>query len=378
MNRRQVLIGSSACATVGACGPAPQDGAEETGGAAPASAPAIQTAPKRELTMTTTWPKNFPGLGGAAERFAQEVSALSDGRLTVKLFAANELVGALEAFDAVTGGAADMYHGAEYYWQGKAKAFNFFAAVPFGLTATEFLAWLEVGGGQELWEEVSDPFGVIAFPCGNTGVQMGGWFNKEMNALEDFQALSMRIPGLGAEVISALGGAPVSLSGDQIFQALQQGAIDATEWVGPWNDLAFGLHQAAEYYYGPGFHEPGTMLSLGINKAVWTSLSAHDRAIIRTAARAATTYNLAEFAYRNAAALTTLRDEHGVTLRPFPDELWPAAATVAEEVVADVAGADAQTRKVYDAYVGARAALAPWQAASEGDYIARRNAAVGL
>ena len=168
--------------------------------------PAVVTKDTRELKMTTSWPKNFPGLGTAAARLAQRITDMSDGRITVKLFAAGEIAGGLKALDAVQEGAADMYHSAEYYYQGKTKAFNFFATVPLGMTANEHNAWIYSGGGQELWDELGGQFDIKPLMAGNTGVQMGGWFRKEMNTLEDFKGLKMRIPGLGGAVITALGG----------------------------------------------------------------------------------------------------------------------------------------------------------------------------
>ena len=257
-------------------------------------APAISQG-TRQLKMVTTWPKNFPGLGTGAQRLADRITNGTEGRIEVKLFAAGELVPPFESFDAVSQGTADMYHAAEYYWQGKSKAFNFFATVPFGLTASEVDAWIYHSGGQALWDELGAEFNLKPLMAGNTGVQWGGWFNKEMNSVEDYKGLKMRMPGLGGEVLRRLGAAAVALPGGEIFPALQSGTIDATEWVGPWNDLAFGFYKITKYYYWPGFHEPGTILSFGINKGVWDSLSASDQSLIETAAAAENSYVLAEF-----------------------------------------------------------------------------------
>ncbi|MFT6654556.1 MAG: TRAP-type mannitol/chloroaromatic compound transport system substrate-binding protein, partial [Marinomonas primoryensis] len=205
--------------------------------------------------MVTTWPKNFPGLGTGAEALAKNIKAMSNGRLDIKVYAAGELVPALEVFDTVSRGTAEMGHAASYYWKGKVPAAQFFTTVPFGLTALEFNAWIEYGGGLKLWEEIYAPFNLIPMPAGNPGVQMGGWFNKEINSLADFQGLKMRMPGLGGEVLKKVGASPINLPGSEIFTALQTGTIDATEWVGPYNDLAFGLYKAAKYYYYPGWHE---------------------------------------------------------------------------------------------------------------------------
>jgi len=217
------------------------------------SSPAVLRK-KRTLKLLTSWPKNFPGLGTAPEHIAKNIAEATDGALNIKVYAAGELVGAFDVFDAVSTGAADMYHSAEYYWQGKSQAFNFFTTVPFGLTADEQMAWIYYGGGQELWDELSARFNLKPWMAGNSGVQMGGWFRKEINKLEDFKGLKMRMPGLGGEVIRRLGAAAVALSGGDIFTSLQSGNIDATEWVGPWNDLAMGFYQVTKYYYWPGFH----------------------------------------------------------------------------------------------------------------------------
>src|SRR6056297_1238805 len=254
------------------------------GGAAAAAAPLATPAiaqDRRELSMVTTWPKNFPGLGTGAQRLADRITAATDGRITVNLYAAGELVGAFESFDAVAAGNADMWHGASYYWQGKSPGFAFFTAVPFGMTATENDAWLYHAGGQDLWDELGAQFNIKAMPAGNTGVQMGGWFRNEVTSVDDFNGLKFRMPGLGGEVLRKLGAAVQALPGGEIFPALQSGAIDATEWVGPWNDLAFGFFRVAPYYYYPGFHEPGSTLECGINLDVWNSFSDADKALVQ-------------------------------------------------------------------------------------------------
>ncbi|VAW57842.1 TRAP transporter solute receptor, unknown substrate 6, partial [hydrothermal vent metagenome] len=218
----------------------------------------IEAKTRIKWKMVTTWPKNFPGLGSGANHLAKLITEMSGGRLKVKVYGAKELVPAFEVFDAVSRGTAQMGHGASYYWKGKNEATQFFSAVPFGLTAQEMNGWLYHGGGMELWRELYEPFGLVPAAAGNTGVQMAGWFNKQIKSTADLKGLKMRIPGLGGEVLKRAGGTPVSLPGGEIFTSLKTGAIDATEWVGPYNDLAFGLHKAAKYYYYPGWHEPGT------------------------------------------------------------------------------------------------------------------------
>ncbi len=310
---------------------------------------------RRELKLVTTWPKNFPGLGMAPERLAKRITEMTDGELDVKVFAAGELVPPFESFDAVSTGAADMYHGAEYYWQGKAKAFNFFTTVPFGMTAIEQQAWIYHMGGQELWDELSGQFNIKPFMCANTGNQMGGWFNKEISSLDDFRGLKMRIPGLGGEVLRRLNATAVSLPGGEIFQALQSGAIDATEWVGPWNDLAFGFYKVAKYYYYPGFHEPGAQLAIGINLDTWQSLSQSQQAIVQQACAAENDFSLAEFSAKNAQALKTLVDEHGVQLRRMPNDILKEIGRVSGQVVKEIAQEDDLSKRIYHSYMNARA-----------------------
>ena len=347
--------------------------AAATGAVAAASAASSFPAPAiaqgmKELKMVTTWPKNFPGLGTAAERLAKRITEASEGQLKIKVFAAGELVPAFESFDAVSQGTADMYHAAEYYWVGKSKAFAFFAAVPFGMTATEINAWIYWNGGQELWDELGAQFNIKPFMAGNTGVQMGGWFAKEVNSLEDYKGLKFRMPGLGGEVLRRLGAAVVNLPGGEIFPALQSGAIDGSEWVGPWNDLAFGFYKVVKYYYYPGFHEPGTALGVGINKKVWDSLNNGQQQLIASACAAENDTSLAEFNAHNGAALETLLTKHGVKLRKFSSELLNAIGEKSGEVVAEAGGSDAFTKKVYDSFIKSRKDSISWSKLGDQSY----------
>ena len=236
--------------------------------------------------LVTTWPKNYPGVGLGPENFAQLVDEMSDGRLKIKVYGNGELIPALEVFDTVSRGTVEMGHGASYYWIGKLPAAQFFTTLPFGLNAQERNAWLHFGGGLELWEKAYEPFNLIPMAGGNTGVQMGGWFNKEINTTEDLKGIRIRMPGLAGEVFTKAGGEAVLMPGSEIFTNLQTGVIDAAEWIGPYNDLTFGFHQIAKYYYYPGWHEPGSMLELLINKDEWDQLPNHLKAIIETAAKA--------------------------------------------------------------------------------------------
>ncbi len=344
-------------------------------GAAVVGAVAASSLPKPaisqgllELKMVTTWPKNFPGLGTGAERLAQRITKGSNGQISVKVFAAGELVPQFESHDSVADGSADLYHGAEYFWRGKSKAFNFFAAVPFGLTATEMDAWIHHGGGQEIWDEIAAEFNIKPFLAGNTGAQMGGWFNKEINDLRDYAGLKINMPGLGGEVLRKFGAAAVNLPGDEIFKALQSGSIDATEWFGPWHDLASGFYKAAKYYYYPGFHEPGTTISSGINKNVWDRLTAEHQMLIGSAMAAENNYMLAEFNARNIASLNMLVTQHGVDVRRFSDSVLNAIGKSSGEVVAEVASTDAFTKKAYDSFIVFRRKAITWSKLSDQAY----------
>ena len=350
--------------------------------ASPAPARSDMAAPnisqnRREFRLVTSWPKDFPGLGIKPNRFAKALFDMSGGRLDVKVFAAGELVGGLECFDAVSTGGADMYHAAEYYWQGKAKAFTFFTSVPMGMTVAEIMGWIDFGGGQQLWEELSAQFNIIAFQAGNTGHQMGGWFKKEINSAEDLKGLKMRIPGLGGEVIRRLGGAALALPGGEIYQSLQSGAIDATEWVGPWNDLAFGLYREAPYYYAPGFHEAGPALAVGINLDIWNSLSKSDQAMVRHACRYANDTSIGEYTHRNGEALQILKNEHGITPRYFNDDVMAAIGKTSVDVVRDIGNSDAQTRKIFESFERALLTYRDWTDMSDGRYIRARQLALG-
>lgn len=326
----------------------------------------------RHLRMATTWPKNLPGQGTSAERMAQNIGKWSEGKITVRVYGAGELVPAFECYDAAGGGACEMYHGADYYWQGKSKALNFFSTVPFGLTGTETNAWL-MSGGQELWDEVAAQFNVKSFAASNTGVQMAGWFNKEINGPDDFKGLTMRMPGLGGEVISQLGATAVTLPAGEIFQALQSGTIDATEFVGPWNDLTLGFYQVAKYYYWPGIHEPATVASCGINLDVWNDMSDWEKSIIEAATRYENDMLTTEFDVNNVRALDQLINEHKVQLKRMPDDVIALMREAAKDVLATAGAADPLTKKVYDHWSAFREKASAWTKISVQGYVNARS-----
>ena len=314
----------------------------------------------RELKMVTPWPKGSPGLDTSAQRLAQSITEASDGRLQVTVYGAGEFVDAFEIFDAVSSGLADMYHSPDYYWQDKAPAFSFFPAVPFGFTANEVAAWVHRGGGQALWDELSAEFNIKPMLALNTGVQMGGWFAKEVTSVDDWKGLRCRIPGIGGEVISRLGATVVNIPGGEIVTSMQSGAIDAAEWVNPWLDLSYGLHKAAKYYYYPGFHEPGAAVTLGINKSLWDGLSQSEKRLIEVAATAEYTLSLTDFTYENGFALKQLMNEAGVEVRRFSDPVIKELGRVSSEVLADLSESDPLTKRVYDSFLENREAFMAW------------------
>jgi TRAP-type mannitol/chloroaromatic compound transport system substrate-binding protein len=326
--------------------------------------------------MVTTWPKNFPGLGSAAENFSRYVNEMSAGRLQVHVYGAGEIVPAFEVFDAVSQGVADAGHGAAYYWKGKIPASVFYTAIPFGLTAQEQNAWIHYGGGLELWREAYAPSNIIPFAGGNTGVQMAGWFNKEINSVEDLKGLKMRIPGLAGEVFAAAGGSAVRISGSELYTSLQTGVIDATEWVGPYNDLALGLHQVAQYYYYPGWHEPGSMLELIVNKDSFEALPPDLQAMVTYAARAANQDMLDEFTARNNAALRDLVDNYGVQLRRLPDDVLLALYKASQDVMQELIGQDPMAARVYESYQLFYDGVRAYHHISEQAYINARDLAI--
>lgn len=358
MKRRNFVAGVGAALGAAACSETPKQAASK--GAADTRV--------RRWNLVSAWPKNFPGLGTGVERLVEWIRRLSGGRLVVKVFAAGELVPAFEVFDAVSRGVAQMGHSAAYYWRGKGAAFHFFTAVPFGMNALEMDAWLYHGGGLELWTEAYAPFDLVPFPAGNTGVQMGGWFNREINGVEDLDGLKMRIPGLGGEVLRRAGGTPVSLPGGELLTAMQTGAIDAAEWVGPYGDLAFGLHKVAKYYYYPGWQELGPTLECIVNRQALAELPDDLREAVRAAARIVNHEMLLEHTARNHEALRTLVNAHNTQLRRFPDALLARLRELAEETLTEALARDPFAARVHRSYRNFHRQVREWHRISEKAY----------
>ena len=365
MKRRNLIKALSAATVAGAlsaCKPKEQDCKKNQ-----------STGKKHNWKMVTAWPKNFPALGTGANFLAEKITRMTGGRITVSVYGGGELVPPLEVFDAVSGGTAQMGHAGSYYWKGKVPEAQFFGAVPFGMNAQEMNAWLYHGGGLDLWTELYAKHNLVPFPAGQTGVQMGGWFNKEINTKEDLHGLVMRIPGLGGEVLKRAGGSPKLLPGSELFTSLQTGNIDATEWVGPYNDLAFGLHQAAKYYYYPGWHEPTACLEAIINKEAFDTLEKDLQEIIKIACMATNQNMLSDFTAKNKTALDTLVNKHNVQLRQYPKEVLEELKTHAIAVFDEVGNNSEIGKRIYNSYKTFASQTRSWLDISEKAYFDARE-----
>ncbi|WP_170373973.1 MULTISPECIES: TRAP transporter substrate-binding protein [Ruegeria] len=326
---------------------------------------------QRTLTMVTSWGRGLAGVFDSAQRCADSINAMSDGSLNVEIKAAGELVGAFEVFDAVSSGQADMYHAADYYFVGQHPGYAFFTAVPFGMTAQELVNWYYHDGGMELHDELGSIFGLKSFLAGNTGAQAGGWYSKEINGPEDFQGLKFRMPGLGGQALGKLGASVQNIPGSEVYQALSSGAIDGTEWIGPWADEKAGFQEITKTYYTAGFHEPGAGLSLATNRDVFDELTPAQQKIIEIAAAEAHQWNLAQFLANNGAALQRLQSG-GVKVMEFPDSVWDAFGQASQEVLDENMG-DELFKKIHDSAMASMASSSGWLNLSSGAYTAQRD-----
>lgn len=349
-------------------------------GAAAAStlaAPAIAQG-KIEMTIVSTWPRDFPGLGISAQRLAKRIPELTDGRINVTYYASGEKVGAFASLDDVASGNSQAYIAADYYWKGKHPGWAYFTAVPFGLVFSEMEAWMKYAGGQQMYDKLAGEFGIKGFPCGNTGVQMGGWFRKEMESVDDFKGLKMRIPGLGGDVLTKLGASTITLPGSQIYENLVSGSIDATEWVGPYNDFFMKFYEAAKFYYYPGMHEPASQLCLGMNASWWGKLSKTDQAIIEAACNEENARQMAETNANNGVYLTRLIKEQGVKLRKFNDEIYDSFGEAANEVFEETRQHSKLAAEIHDSFAKVRSDVGSWNGLSDTAYTVQRNRVLGI
>ncbi len=340
--------------------------------------PAVAASHAKQLTIVSTWPRDFPGLGVSAQRLAARIAQLGDGAFNVEYFAAGERVGPFDSFDEVASGNSQAYIAADYYWAGKHPAFNYFTAVPFGMTTPQWNAWIKFGGGQELWDELSGEFGLKAIMCGSTGTQAGGWFNKEIESPDDFKGLKMRMPGLGGQVLTKMGASTVSLPGGQIYENLVSGAIEATEWVGPYNDYFMKFYEAAKYYYTGGMHEPGGGLAFGMNQDWYNDLSDFERAVIEAACNEEHAAAHEENIAKNGEYLNKLVNDHGVQVRAFNDDIWDAFGDAAAEVFEETRAHSPLAAKIDDSFQASLRETGGMMAKFEGTFVNQRNRVLGL
>jgi TRAP-type mannitol/chloroaromatic compound transport system substrate-binding protein len=324
--------------------------------------------------MVTTWPKNFPGLGVGAQNLADRITRASGGRLTVQVFSAGEMVPPLQALDAVIDGSAEMSHGTPYYWQNKSQGLSFFTGVPFGMTSRELTAWVRYLGGQQIWDEIYDQFGIVGFLSGDTGTQAGGWFRNELTGVADIQGLRFRTPGLGGQVWGKLGASVTNMAAGEIFAALQSGTLDAAEFVGPYNDLALGFYQIAKNYYFPSFVEPGLATEVAVSKSKLMELPEDLQEIVRTCSQAAYDDVASDMYANDPRALAALVNEHGVQIRRFPDEILEAGAKASMELIGEIReGGDPLTKKVAESFVSAFNLLRTRTEGTDMPYLAARE-----
>lgn len=330
---------------------------------------------KRTLTMVTSWGRGLAGVFDAAQKTADNITAITDGQLTIDVKAAGELVGAFEVFDAVTSGQADMYHAADYYFVNQHPGYAFFTGVPFGMTATELNNWYYHGNGMAMHDKLGEIFGLKSFLAGNTGTQAGGWFRKEITGPEDFNGLKFRMPGLGGKALGYMGASVQNLPGAEVYQALASGALDGTEWIGPWADEKAGFQEITKFYYTAGFHEPAAGLSTAMNRDVFDSLSASHQAAVEIAAGHANVWNLSQYLNNNGAALQRLK-AGGVKVLEFPDSVWDAMGTASQQVYDEFMG-DELFKEIYDDYSASMKDSSGWLTDSVGAYRAQRDRVLG-
>jgi TRAP-type mannitol/chloroaromatic compound transport system substrate-binding protein len=372
MERREFLRGVAAgmlggtALYLGACGvSAPADTEDEEDESTEAPAVGQETV---EWQMTTSWPESLDTIHGGATTVAERVAEMTGGLFEIEVFQAGEIVPGLEVMDAVQQNTVQAGHTASYYYVGKDPTFGFATSVPFGLNAQQQNAWLYYGGGMEILRPLFEEFDIVAFPAGNTGVQMGGWYNIEVESIEDMQGLKFRIPGLGGQVMDRIGVNVQVIAGGEIFLALERGAIDGAEWVGPYDDEKLGLYDAAEFYYYPGWWEPGPTLDCYVNIDEWEKLSPEYQEVFKTACYQANIDMLAKYDSRNGEALQRLIDDHGVKLRRYSDEILQAARDAAFELYEETASENDTFAEVFEQWQEFREKVYRWHQVNEWSF----------
>jgi len=338
------------------------------------AAPAIAQG-RETLTMVCTWPRGAAGVWDAVERFSSNVADITGGALTIDAKAAGELVGPFEVFDATASGQADMYHSADYYYVGQSPALAFFTTVPFGMTTPELMIWYYYGEGRALHHEVGEVFGLRPFIAGQTGPQGGGWYRKPIEAVEDFQGLKFRMPGFGGQALAKVGASVQNVAPGEIYQALSSGALDGTEWTGPWSDEALGIPEVAQHYYPAGFHEPGAALTAAVNLDRFNSLSPQHQRAIEVAAAESHQHNYALFVGNNGPALQRLV-AGGTQIHEYSPAIWDAFGAASKEVLGQFM-TDPLFAKVHASMTASMTATAGWLGITDGVYQAQRTRVLG-
>ena len=355
IKRKDFIKKTSLVAVVGATGLLAACGKKEENGSA-----TILTRKKYEWKMVTTWPPHYPIMGEGADEFAKEVEKMSDGDLKIHVYGGGELVPAFETFDAVSQGIAEIGHSSPYYWAGKVPSAQFFTGVPFGMNPQDTNSWLYYGGGLELWQELYENFNLVPFPAGNTGAQMGGWFNKEINSISDIKGLKMRMPGIGGKVLSEAGGTPILSAVSEIYTNLERGVIDATDWIAPYHDYLMGFYKIAKYYYYPGWAEPSGAIEMIVNKSAYDKLPKYLQEIIRIACNSLNLTILSNFEKMNMEYLEKIEAEKSVEIRRFPEEVLSKFREITAKVIADITKNEEISKKIFDSYNAFQKNIVKW------------------
>ena len=329
----------------------------------------VSRGKKFKWKLALAVPKTLKIWGPGLIHFSKRIKEMSGGRLEINVFGGGELVPPLEIFDAVKNGTIEMGHAAGYYWQGRIPAAVFFTAVPFGMNTQGMYAWLRGADGQDLYDELYAEHGVKPFPLGSTGIQMGGWFRKEINSVADFKGLKMRMPGLGGKVITRLGANAVNYPAQELFTNLSTGVIDATEWVGPYHDYLMGFYKAASYYYAIGWHEPGSILELTINKKAWESLDSELQSMVIAAAHEVDAKMYAQWLAKDSEFFLKLQKNPKIKMRSFPKAVTDALKKEAKVVVEEVRDSSPLARKIYDSFYAFKKQFEVYQRANELTYL---------
>lgn len=324
---------------------------------------------KYNFKLATVWPSRFPVFHSCALRFARHVDIVTDGRIKINVYSAGSLAPAMELFDAVSQGKADIGAGFSSFWTEKTPAARWFSSIPFGLNSRQMNAWIYSGDGLKLWEKAYEPFNLTPRLLGSTGGRMGGWFNKKIEKINDFNGLRIRMPGVGGNILSKFGSGIVSLSGGEVFSALRSGKVDAVDWGGPYLDLNLGLNKVARYYYYPGWQDPGTAIELIFNKETYDALPDDLKTALDTVAMETNLWCSSEFEALNSKALDDLINRHNVKVVRFPDAVLKELKAGAEQEIMKEAEKDELCREINESYTKFNRLSGRWGAVSDGSIL---------